>query len=169
MGKIYFRETQKINFWWIWMLLAILAALWLWGVTQQLFLGKPWGNHPVSNIVLVFIGFIPVAILLLIIQSRLITEVRSDGLYYKFYPFHLKFKKIHYDTIERFEPITFKAIREFGGWGIRYNYKGQKALITHGNKGIEFTFLSKKKLVIGTDKPDSFMDAMKKAIHAKNQ
>lgn len=153
-----------MNFWWIWAIFAIIAALWLWGIITQIIMGKPWGTNPAPNSVLLLFGFIPALGFFILKISKLITEVREDGLYYKFYPFHVKFKKIEFNTITKYESRTYKAIREFGGWGIRCNFKGQQALIVHGNIGVEFTIKNYRKLLIGTDKPDSFLDALNKAM-----
>jgi len=92
----------------------------------------------------------------------LITEVRSDGIYLKFVPFHFKFKYYPYGEIKSYEVTEYKPIREYGGWGIRYRLNG-KAYNVYGNKGIQLTFKNNKKLLIGTQKPEEFYLAIQKA------
>jgi len=63
------------------------------------------------------------------------TEVRDDGVYFRFFPLHLSFHRIGLEEIVRFEVQTYRPIRDYGGWGIRYGWKG-KAYNVSGNRGV---------------------------------
>ncbi|MFC1918476.1 DUF6141 family protein, partial [Chloroflexota bacterium] len=62
---------------------------------QQLVLGKPFGNNPAPDMVLVIIAVIfGLGLPALFCIVNLTTEVHDDGLYIRFYPFHLSFRRI---------------------------------------------------------------------------
>ena len=85
-----YREIQHFRQIWLWIFIIFISCLVIYGGVQQLILGRPFGNNPVSDIVLIIIvvifGFgFPVSFF----KMNLTTEVRSDGLYIRFFPFHL--------------------------------------------------------------------------------
>jgi len=56
----------------------------------------------------------------------------------------------------------YKPIREYGGWGIRYVIGGI-AYNVYGNKGVQLILKNKKKVLVGTQKPEEFYQAIVKA------
>ena len=120
-GIIIFREVQKFRQPWIWVILLSITALMLYFIVMQVALGEPVGNNPAADwlliiLVIVFgLGF-PVFFYFL----NLTVEVRSDGLYYRYFPLQLSFKKITYDSMLKCEVRSYSALKEYGGWGIRY-------------------------------------------------
>ncbi len=99
---------------------------------------------------------------------ELTTEGGSDGLYIKFFPFHLKFKRIAFDEIAKFYTRTYRPIMEYGGWGIRYGFawplNANKAYNMSGNKGVQLELKNGKCLLIGTQKPDEFIAVLHNAM-----
>lgn len=65
--------------------------------------------------------------------TKLIVEVRKDGIYVKYVPFHFKYKRIFFSEIKDVENLIYRPIRGFGGWGIRFNFKGERAYTVDGN------------------------------------
>ena len=93
-GSASFREVQGFRQWWLWTLLLVSAlgtvGLFGYGIYVQLIEGTPWGDRPMSDGGLLATG-IGTAVLVVglagfILSARLITEVRSDGLYIRFFP-----------------------------------------------------------------------------------
>ncbi len=159
----YFRETQRFRQLWLWFFLIVTAAFLIYGLIQQLYLGVALGNNPVSDFALILLSLVfGVGMPLFFYSIRLITEVRSDGVYVKFFPFHRKFHKVDFSDIEHFEIRYYKALKEYGGWGIRYGLNG-KAYNVSGNKGVMLHLQTGKRLLIGTRKPEEFYDALKNA------
>ena len=160
-GQVIFREIQRFKQWWIWILVLIGPVFSWYGAYQQLILKKPFGNNPTSDTGM-FIIFIVVGILfpLFFLSIKLITEVRFDGVYMKYFPFHLSFRKITSPhEVKVYESHTYSAIKDYGGYGIRFGKKG-KAYNVSGNRGIQFELLNGKKILIGTQKPEDFLRAM---------
>jgi hypothetical protein len=111
---------------------------------------------------------IPIAATVLFFILKLETEVRSDGLYVRFYPFHIRFKKFPGENLAEFYARTYKPIREYGGWGIRCSFTGKgRAYNVSGNKGVQLVFTNGKKLLIGSRKPDELAAAIDKMLKQK--
>ena len=94
----------------------------------------------------------------LLLSARLNAEVRSDGLYVRFFP--RKWKPIPYESIASFQARTYKAIREYGGWGIRWGREG-KAYIVSGNEGLQLLLNDGRKVLIGSQRPQELEAAVR--------
>jgi len=57
---------------------------------------------------------------------------------------------------------TFRAKREYGGYGIKWRRRSGRALIISGNTGLQLYFKNGKKLLIGTQQKQGIEYAMKK-------
>jgi hypothetical protein len=162
-----FRETQRFGQRWLWLLLACVTipaiGLVLWGVYAQLVQGEPWGNRPASNASLLVSAvvtiLIPSAVVVLIRWANLITEVRADGLFLRYVPFHWSDQRIALEQVEKIESVVYSPLRQYGGWGIRYGRTG-KAYNVSGNRGVLLTYTSGKTLLIGSQQPDQLRTAI---------
>ena len=97
----------------------------------------------------------------MLFKLKLITRIRQEGIYYRFYPFHLKEKHIPTEEILSYEVRQYKPITEYGGWGIRNGGKKYgKAFNVSGNMGLQLYLKNGKKLLIGTGKPAEIGKAM---------
>ena len=160
----FYREIQHFRQLWLWILILSIAAVSLWGMIQQLFLGKPFGNNPAPDIALIIITVIfGFGFPYLFYKMNLTTEVRTDGIYYRFFPFHLSFHKINLEDLAKYEVRTYNPIRDYGGWGIRWGTKG-KAYNVSGNRGVYLEFYDGKQLLIGSQKPEEFVEALDLAL-----
>jgi len=131
---------------------------------QQLILHKPVGNNPSSDAVLLVVGIIFGFLFpLFFLFSKLVTEVRDDGLYFRFYPFHRSFQKIEFMRIKKYEVRTYRAFKEYGGWGIRYSRNG-KAYNVGGNEGVQLELINGERILIGSGRPDELLRAISDAI-----
>lgn len=165
--SVLFREVQKMNQPWIWIVIAIPVAIFWYGAYQQLLLRKSFGNNPAPDwmLLLLFVAF-GILLPLLFHSLKLVTEVREDGLYVRFYPIHFSFKSFPFEKIQSHEVITYNPIRDYGGWGIRYGLKG-KAYNISGNRGLFFEFREGKKvkkLMIGSQIPEKLSEAVRRGI-----
>ncbi|AKB85545.1 DUF6141 family protein [Methanococcoides methylutens] len=158
-----FREVQKFRQFWVSSLVLIPAVVTLYGAYKQLVLGQPFGNNPASDttmiILTIIFGFL---FPLFIFSMKLVTEVRDDGVYVRFFPFHLSFKKFGYADITSYKSVHYSALREYGGWGIRYGRTG-KAYNISGNDGIMLEFRNGKHLLIGSQRTHEFLLALEQS------
>lgn len=165
---IYFREVQKFQQIVLWVVFILLASFFWYGSIQQIIFKIPFGNKPVSDLELAVLFIIfGIGFPLLFYFMRLTTEVRNDGIYFRFTPFHMRFQKILFTDIEKYGIVKYRPFLDYGGWGIRYGIRG-KAYNVSGNIGIEFQMKNGKKILIGTHEPDSFKNGIDQGINESN-
>lgn len=172
--QILFREEQRFRQKWLWALilpsLLLPLGIILYTTIRQYTTGIPVGNHHTSiendilgfTIVLIVEG----GVLWLLYAARLITELRTVGLYVQFFPFHFRFHKIELNEVQSFTARKYNPIGEYGGWGIRYGVKG-KAYNVSGNYGVEFQYRNGKHLLIGSQKSEEFAKALEQILPGK--
>ncbi len=163
---LLFQEKQRLSGVFIGLLLPVLSlpvVVLSIGLIQQLAYQIPFGNHPISDP-----GFILVygAIILLcgtliatLCFSRLITEVRPEGLFIRYAPFHRKFHEISLENLKDIQAVTYHPIYDYGGWGIRYGAMG-KAYNVRGNRGVKIRYQGGHSLLIGSQKPEELHQAI---------
>ena len=117
---VLFRESQRFTQAWIWLVVVAIGCFGWWAFVQQTILGRPFGDRPAPNSVLVVIWLLcGIGLPLLLATCRLVTEVRADGLYVRFVPFHVRWKRFAFENITSCEARTYRPILEYGGRGIR--------------------------------------------------
>ena len=102
---------------------------------------------------------VTVGIAVLFMVLKLETEVRSDGLYVRYFPFHMKYKKISTGELSEYCAREYKPLREYGGWGIKCG-KGGKAYNVSGKRGLQLVFTNGKRLLIGSQKAEELEKAI---------
>lgn len=162
MKKILFQEDQKFTRTWIAVLVygitIINIAVFGYGFTQQILLGKTWGNTPMSDsaLILTFILVLGIfaGLLVLLHRAALITIIHEEGINFKFPPFFLNERLIPKDEISQIGVRQYNPILEYGGWGVRIGLGKGKAYNVKGNLGIQLHLKNGKKILIGTQKKD---------------
>jgi hypothetical protein len=163
---IIFREEQKFG---LWLRLLVYLSMGLAVVLSVFALKKGYageGSQETLEIVLSFIVGIgvPIAIASLFLLLKLETEVRPDGIYVRYFPFHIHFKRFAPEDLSEYYARRYKPILEYGGWGIRYSLRNGKAYNVSGNQGVQLVFSSGKKLLIGSQKPDELEAAIREIL-----
>lgn len=159
--EVIYREVQYFRQ--IWALVFVLGfALYMWyGVIQQVIYGVPVGDNPAPDIVLIILWalfgvFFPIFML---VMNKLVTEVRTDGIYIRFGPYHRKYRVFLWNEINHYEAITYSALLRFGGWGIRFGMAGEIAYNVSGDKAVEL-HLRNKVIVVGSKDVESLIKAI---------
>ena len=164
---VFYREVQHFRQVWLWIIILSIPALMIYAVVEQLFLGRPFGDNPAPDAVLIILAVIfGLGLPALFLATNLTTEVRSDGLYIRFFPFHFSFRRITSDELAHYEARTYSPLREYGGWGIRYGSKG-KAYNISGNRGLQLEFSNGDRLMIGSQRPEELAQAIDLALGKK--
>lgn len=156
---ILFLETQKFKQWWIWIILISINGVLLYTLYSQVILGMPISNNPMSNLGLVFANIFSLLISVLFVNFSLETRIKKEGLYVRFFPFHLKFRYFAWKEIEKSYVRQYKPIMEYGGWGIR-GFGKNKALNMSGNMGLQLEMKDGNKLLIGTNKAEELLKVL---------
>lgn len=163
-----FREEQKFQQVWVWFIVVGIAVLVWYSTIQQIILRCPFGGRPAPDTLLIIFWLLfGIGLPALLLSAKLVTEVRSDGIYIRFVPFHFSFHKIAFEELKSFEVRKYNALREYGGWGIRYGPQG-KAYNVGGNRGMQLELVDGKRILIGSQRPEEFLAALQ-ALHSRYQ
>ncbi len=164
-----FYEEQQFRQPWVWLLLLIitvgLAIMFVQGIYIQLYLGQPWGDRPMSDIALLTSAtlsfLITAGIALLFYKLRLITIIDPEGIHIQFFPFRRR--NISFESITSCKARTYRPIREYGGWGIRFSRKG-RAYNVSGNRGVQLELTESMPLLIGSQKSEQLAIVINKHL-----
>lgn len=160
-----YRESLSFNHPILWVILLPLTAYMAYGTVQQLIFDQPFGSNPAPDFWLVVFMLIPLLLLMLLAFARLSYRIDDKGFHFRFFPFHLKEHQIPWAEVEELYVRKYKALKEFGGWGIRINFSGNKAYNVIGDKGMGLEILrkDKKKVLFSTRNPQQlrqFLDEL---------
>lgn len=154
-NNILFSEKQYFRQWWLWLIILGIDGLFIYGFTQQIILGKPFGDRPLSNAGLFVFLLVCIGITWLFLSIRLETFIKKDGIYVRLFPFHAALKHYHWDQLQKVYVRQYAPIKEYGGWGLRSGWGGKNhAYNISGDMGLQLEFSDGKKLLIGTSKPE---------------
>ncbi len=161
-----FQEVQQFRQDWLWVILAFSTVM---VVTTTGFsiildiLSENWSNETIFLLAIVILfGF---GLPLFFYRLKMITDVRKDGIYIRFFPFS---RKILFSELKSYVARTYRPIGEYGGWGVRCNWGGKgMAYNVSGNRGVQLELTSGKRILIGSQKPDELVRAIDAAMRKK--
>ena len=160
--EIIYREKQRFA---LWLRVVLVVSMVLAGGLSILPLAKMSAGQlraEMVQIILLFVVgvFLPIGIGVLFCFLKLETEVRPDGLYVRYFPFHINFKRFGADDLSEYYARKYRPIWEYGGWGIRCSFGKGKAYNVNGNKGVQLVFKSGKRLLIGSQRAEELEEAI---------
>jgi hypothetical protein len=161
--KVLFREVQRFGQLWLWLLVVVavvgtVAAV--WPVLQEESGLSFWSVVGAST----GLG-ITVAMLFLFVVLKLTTEVRTDGLFVRFFPLHLSWRTIDLTDVTSCHAVTYRPIGEYGGWGIRRSWHWDGwAYNVSGNRGVRLDYADGHHLLIGSQRPEELADAIQSLL-----
>jgi len=178
MERLIYKEEQSFRQSFIpWIMLPVWLVMFIIfgvGFYQQFYLGKPFGDNPMSNSGMIWssvltLGLIS-AVFLFIISGYLVTEIWTDGIRYKFPPLIRKMKFISLREIANIEVGKYRPVTEFGGWGWRKRILSRKtAYNISGNMGIRVTFKTGAVVLFGTHQPEEMKRAVEKMLNQNSE
>ena len=166
MEDIIYREEQKFALWLRWVVylsMGLSVLISVFALQKDLSGQSSLEAWEIILAVVVGIG-LPIAVTALFLLLKLQTEVRSDGLYVRFFPFHIHFKRFGPEDLSEYYARQYKPIREYGGWGIKCSLRNGKAYNVSGNRGVQLVLSSGKKLLIGSQKADELAAAIRRIL-----
>jgi hypothetical protein len=97
---------------------------------------------------------------------RLVTEVRTGGVFVRIWPF--PFKHIRLDGTTSIRSVTYRPLRDYGGWGYRIKLgTGKRALNARGDRGVLIEYAGGRSMLIGSQTPDRLLRAIETLAHQK--
>lgn len=169
MNEINFSETQRFKTWWAWAAVGAMNMLFLYAIVQQLVLGKPFGEKPAPDLVLIMVELFLLALFIFLVSIKLKTRITETGIYYRFYPFHFSERIIEWHQLSDAYMREYNSFHEYGGWGIRTgSAKTDNAINTSAssNKGLQLRLSDGRLLLIGTKRPEDIQAIIEKITAA---
>jgi len=156
-----FVEEQKFTQKWIWLLVGLIAIFAWVAFVEQIILGTPVGTHPAPDIIVwILLALFGVGLPWLFLKLKLVTRLEADRLVIRFRP--LIIRAIPLADITSCEAVTYRPLRDFGGWGIRFSPKLGRAYNASGNKGVQLVLKDGKRVLIGSQKARPLAEAINK-------
>jgi len=134
--KINFKEEQKFTQWWLWIILAVIGLIPVFGIYKE--------TNSISQWV---VGIFICALIVLFWMIKLRTEISENGIKMTFFPFVKK--KIKWKEIKEVKVVNYGFV---GGWGIRFGTKYGTVYNIKGKFGLAIKLNTGKKFLIGTQK-----------------
>jgi len=156
---VYFKEEQRFNQPWMWVLIISVDIL---------ILGIVLNSKEQEMLMAVVLGILPVFLInWLILSVRLQVEIKDQTIYYRLTPFQVNWRKIRKHEIDHYEVIKYNPIKDYGGWGYRINFNREKALNIRGNRGLKIKYSNGKSLLLGTQQPEKMAATMQEMMDKK--
>lgn len=160
---VFYREVQRFRQPWIWIVIIFTMGLSWFSFIQQIISKVPFGARPAPDLVVIGMWILfGWAFPVMVYTAGLTTEIRGDGIHIRFIPFHRQYRTMPFDAIQTYEARTYRPLKEYGGWGIRYGAAG-KAYNVSGNRGVQLVLLSGRKILLGSQNPEELVLAIDSA------
>ncbi|MDH7592948.1 MAG: DUF6141 family protein [Methanomicrobiales archaeon] len=162
---IRFSEEQRFRQFWILIILSFIAAIAWYAFIQQILMGEPFGDHPVTDIVvLIVLAIFGMLIPLLFLLLRLEIQVTRNSLRFRMYPFHLTWRIFPFGSIADVEAVRYRPLLDYGGWGIRIGRKGW-AYNVSGDEGVQITLKSGRSFLLGSGRAEELAGVLQSQLH----
>ncbi len=158
--QIHFHEKQKFTQWWIWLILIGIALIFVYGLYQQLILGVPFGDKPLSDVGLAVFSILMLGMLVFFWFLQLETEIDAGGIRVSFFPFVKK--QFRWAEVRSAEVVDYGFV---GGWGIRLSARYGAVYNVKGRKGLAIKLINGRKYCIGTQKENELRSVIAEVYH----
>jgi hypothetical protein len=161
MTNLPYREQQRLTAAWVWALVVALAAG-AWVVFGAQLLGRETGGSPpppwLGVLLLLLFG---VGGPWLVWTYGLVVAVDAEELRIQFRP--LWSRRVAIADIAEVEACTYRPLREYLGWGIRYLPGRGWAYTVQGNRGVRLRLHSGARILLGSRSPEQLAAAIEAA------
>ncbi|WP_293306655.1 hypothetical protein [Pedobacter sp. UBA5917] len=150
-----FEEKQSLKIWWLYLITAAtiiptLAVIIFYKNGQVLEEFKKMYFAPILAVLSPFL------IIYLIQQIKLTLKINTEGITYKYLPFHFKPNYFRWMSIDKAYIRKFDAFSEYGGYGIKnrlwFKFKDKAFILNDKNRGLQIEFKNGKKLLFTSNK-----------------
>lgn len=161
-----FREDQFFA-WWTYVFML------MWGVASTF---APKFFHEVlylrsgitgMSLIVTLIG-IAVPVSLVVGVLRMSTEVTGSHLRVWFGWLPTYRRDLPLDQIRAVEVVRYRAIQDYGFWGVRWGRNGELVLSARGDRGVWLTLEDGSRILIGSQRPEELAQAIDKAVPRKS-
>ncbi len=159
-----FTESQRFRQWWLWAIVIPGPVFLIWATIAEFFKITSESEGIVTFFVLAMFTLVfGIVLPILLFRAGLQTQVYEDIVRVRFTPIHRNWQSFDFASITAAEAKTYRPIRDYGGWGIRYGGPG-KAYNVSGNQGVLLNLADGTTLMIGSQRAPE----LAAAIHPRN-
>ncbi len=162
--KCTFREEQRFNQWWIWLIIVTVGFMSFIMFYNQAVNQKYIGFSSTNMFKFILFLFLFIAFSALFFYIRLETFIDERTVKMYFFPFVRK--NVNWTDIKYAEVVNYGFV---GGWGIRLWTKYGTVYNIRGNKGLAIELNNGKKFLIGTQKEEKLKKTLSNLSIAKNR
>ncbi len=146
-----FKEIQRFNQWWIYLLVSLPALLLV--MIGLLHVHDKHGELIRFSDVLLPMA-IPLLVLVWLLSMRLITQIDQQGIrvYFRGIPFSRR--NIPWDEISTADVVRYSPLGDYGGFGLRYSFVHGWCYQVRGRTGIRLRLKNGKQVLVGTQQQE---------------
>ncbi len=157
-GKVIFEEEQRVIGTRTWYLVIGLSITIVTGtLVLATYVSEPTSERYIGTIISTIVFGCVIAF---ISTMRLYVVIDEKSIYYRFPPFVNKEKHFSKKDIKEMKVRKYRPIWEYGGYGYRFSFRSGRAYNITGNMGLQLHLNNGKRVLIGTQKPDSMQTAI---------
>ncbi|MFL5741998.1 MAG: DUF6141 family protein [Flavisolibacter sp.] len=147
---ILFEETQAVGNKTMRQFFLVTSFLFVLALLVNLVIQK----GQISNLTRVLTaGLLFLSLATIVINVRLVTRIRKDGIYVRYQPFQASFIRFGWNEIEGVYIREYNAVLEYNGWGIKTGIAG-RSYTAGGNTGLQLELRNGTRVLIGTRQPE---------------
>jgi hypothetical protein len=158
-----YREEQNFA-WWLYAMLAVMSLIGLacLGFERPAPAGEGPAGWRVELPLALAVGMVLPTVLILGVL-RMTTEV-SPGLCRVWFGWIPTYRRVvALDAVTRLEVVQYRAISEYGFWGVRFGRDGERVLTARGDRAVRLHFADGSRLLIGSQRPEALAAALERA------
>jgi len=160
---IDFEERQQFRQWWLLALLLITAfAGWSPLIAAVLGDGDTVRDSIWVLVLVVLLGGVLLPGWLLYLQLRVSVDAQGVRIRYRGLPIN---RLLAFGEIAGFEPVTYRPVFDYGGWGVRWRGRGKMVYSVSGDEGVRIDLADGKEVMIGSQRAEELAAAM--AVRAR--
>ncbi len=165
-SAVVYREEQNFD-WRVYILTALAEAL--VGLTLVWFYQSghaPAPGAPLQELALGLLAVVGLCVPPMIVVGllRMTTEVTPTDLrvWFGWIPTYRRFVAL--GTIQKIEVVSYRPVRDYGGWGVRSGRDGERVLNARGNRGVRLDLSDGTRLLVGSQSPEALAIAIERAL-----
>jgi hypothetical protein len=129
------------------------------------------GERDHSGSLLVFLPLAVILVAIPLLFGRLVFEVQEESIRIRFGYVGWPGRIVPLGDVERTEVVTYRPIRQFGGWGIRggrfqgeftgvYSMRGNRGLLLFLTQDTRVFLFRTRRLLVGSQEPERLQQAI---------
>jgi hypothetical protein len=150
-----FREHQRFTKWWVWLPILALLLFFIYSALQQIVLGKPVGENPMSNIALAGTLVLILAVVITLMVLQLTTKVNEQGIFANFSLFGKH--QFLWADVKNVRLVNMGMV----GYGYRVSKNHGTVFNLGGKKGLEINLKSNKRYTVVVEKEEALRKTLK--------